>query len=122
MNYIKLFENFDLLSSDIKDILWEISYDNKIDINVRKISTGPNKLIVTLSNSKSHGIDVNKYKDDFLRLREYTIINGYQFSSISYDKGGETIYPKILYKLKEKELFNYLFEIPITNYIRLYFK
>lgn len=126
MNFIKLFEDFNSIQQDVKDILWEIANDNGFDVKVREISRGLNKLIVTLGDELYDldmvAIDTNKYVDEFLRLKEYMEMNGFKFSSISYDERGEIVYPKTLYGLKDEELFNHLFEIPITNYIRIYFK
>lgn len=126
MNFIKLFESFNSIQQDIKDILWEIANDNNFHVKVREISRGPNKLIVTLGDELYDldmvAIDTNKYVDEFIRLKEYMEMNGYKFNSISYDERGELVFPKTLYGLKGEKLFNHLFEIPITNYIRIYFK
>lgn len=48
MNYIKLFEIFNSLFDDIKDILSEISDKESAEVKVRQIKRGPNKIIVTI--------------------------------------------------------------------------
>ena len=75
MNFIKLFENFNSIEQDIKDILWEISNDHNFDVKVREISIAstPNRLLVTLGDQLYDldmvAIDTNKYVDEFLRLK-----------------------------------------------------
>lgn len=126
MKTIKLFENFNSLSDDIKDILIEISDIEKAYINVREIKMGPNKIIVTIGDELADldmiSINPSKYKDEFLRLKDFMELNDYEFSSISYDDSGDIKFPKTELGLKGEELFDHLFSIYETNYIRFYFK
>lgn len=126
MNYIKLFENFNSLSDDIKDILSELSDKESAEVKVRQIERGPNKIIVTIGNELTDldmiSINPLKYQDEFLRLKDFMELNGYKFSSISYDDRGDIKFPKTELGLKGEELFDHLFSIYQTNYIRFYFK
>lgn len=127
MNFIKLFEKYNYIEEDIKEILWEVSQDNGIHVKVGEISRGLNKLIVTLGDELYDldivAINVNKYVNEFLTLNDYMKVNGFKLNDISYDERGELIYLKKLYHIEdEEELLNHLFQIPVTSYIRIYFK
>lgn len=129
MKWIKLFENFENISSDIKDILIDIIDDNpnsinrgssNVTINSREIGGGYNRIVIMISTEDK--INLSKYKDEILRLDEYLEKKGYVFSSFSYYGNSGIIYPKIVYHIKGRELFNKLLDIGPTRLINIYYK
>lgn len=133
MKWIKLFENFENISSDIKDILIDMMDDNpnsinrdssNVSINCIQKEENKNRLIIRIIVNNG-SIKTSKYKEDFLRLDRYLQKKGYTFSSFTFknvtDSTRNMIYPKML-GIKGEKLFNHLLNLDSTNNINIYYK